>query len=129
MAKVLVIDDDAAMRRLVRRILNGAGHEAVEAQDGVVGLAKFHAEAPDIVITDIIMPEREGVQTILEMRATGSQIGIIAMSGGGMGTAQLYLNIARDLGADAVLAKPFRPDELIAAVDRLLNRKPPGGAG
>jgi CheY-like chemotaxis protein len=121
MPKVLVIDDDPAARRLIGRILSDARLQVVEAADGVEGLRKFHAEAPDLVVTDIIMPEKEGIQTIAEIRACGPATRIIAISGGGTGAGQLYLNMAEELGADAALAKPFRPSELLSLVDRLLN--------
>ena len=90
------------------------------------GVRKFRAEAPDLIITDIIMPEQEGIQTIREIRASdaGAEIGIIAISGGGAtgGDGSLYLAIAEELGADAVLQKPFRLAELVAIVDKLLTR-------
>jgi DNA-binding response OmpR family regulator len=117
MVKILVIDDDAAMREMVRRALADAHHEVIEAADGIEGINSFRAEAPAIVITDIVMPEQEGIQTIREMRAIRSDCVIIAMSGAGPG--ELYLNIAKMSGADAVLAKPFRPAELVALVDKL----------
>lgn len=119
-AKVLIIDDDAALRRLIRRILTAAGHPVVEARDGADGMRRFAAEAPALVITDIIMPDQEGMRTILDIRAAGSRVGVIAMSGGGVGRAQDYLDMAVDLGADAALRKPFRPNELLALVARLL---------
>jgi len=122
MAKVLVVDDDGAMRRLLRRILEAAGHVVVEAEDGRQGVKSFHAEAPDLVITDVVMPEQEGIQTIRDIRASGSKIGIIAMSGGGADGGALYLNMAQELGADAVLFKPMRPPEVIAQVNALLQR-------
>lgn len=120
MAKVLVIDDDATMRRLIHRTLANAGHEVVEAADGVQGMRMFLTEAPAVVITDLIMPDQEGIQTIREIRAAGSRAGIIAISGGGVGDGSLYLTLARELGANEVLPKPFRPAELIALVEKLL---------
>ena len=68
MAKVLIIDDEPHMRRLVRRILHDAGHEVVEAQDGDEGILRVKCDRPDIVITDIVMPGKEGIATILELR-------------------------------------------------------------
>ena len=122
MAKILVIDDDAAMRKVVRRTLADARHEIIEAADGIEGFKSFRAETPAIVVTDIIMPEQEGIATIREMRAIRSDVVIIAMSGGGAGPGDLYLDIAKVFGADAVLPKPFRPAELLALVERLTNR-------
>jgi DNA-binding response OmpR family regulator len=121
-AKILVIDDEAAMRRMIGRVLSGAGHEVLESEDGVDGLRKFRAEAPAIVITDIIMPHRDGLETIREIRDAKSKTGIIAISGGGIGDGALYLSISEEFGADAIVQKPFRPAELIAAVDKVLER-------
>jgi DNA-binding response OmpR family regulator len=131
LANILVIDDDPAMRRMIDRILTGAGHQVTEAVNGVDGMKKFRAAAPEIVVTDIVMPDQEGIETIMKMRATGSRIGIIAISGGGHGSAGDYLLAARGLGADAILAKPFRPDELTALVEHLLvgGGSAAGGAG
>lgn len=120
MPKILVIDDDASMRRMVERILVNAGHQVVEAANGVQGMRLFLTETPDIVVTDIIMPDQEGIQTIREMRAAGSKAGIIAMSGGGVGDGSLYLALAGELGADAVLSKPFRPTELVELIEKLI---------
>jgi DNA-binding response OmpR family regulator len=120
MAKVLVIDDDARIRRLVNRILSDARHQVIEAGDGVEGIKKFLSDAPDIVITDILMPEKEGIATIREIRSTGSKVGIIAMSGSLDGT-ELYLKMAGQLGADAVLPKPFRAAELIEVFNQVLS--------
>lgn len=126
MAKVLIVEDDTAMRQMIVRALTDAGHQSLEAKDGRDGVRKFRAEAPDLIITDIIMPEQEGIQTIREIRATetGAEIGIIAISGGGAtgGDGSLYLAIAEELGADAVLQKPFRLAELVSIVDKLLER-------
>ena len=122
MAKILVIDDDAAARRMISRVLTDAGHQVVSAGDGVEGMRRFRAEAPDLVITDIIMPEQEGMQTIAEIRGCGSKVAVIAISGGGAGAGTLYLSMAEELGADAALAKPFRPPELLALVEQMLAR-------
>jgi DNA-binding response OmpR family regulator len=121
MAKVLIIDDEASVRRMIARILNDAGHQTVDAADGLGGVRRYHAETPDLVITDLIMPEQEGIQTITDIRASGSQVPIIAISGGGAGSADLYLSMAEELGADAVLAKPFRPSDLLSLVEELLD--------
>jgi DNA-binding response OmpR family regulator len=126
MAKVLIIDDDAAMRRMMSRVLSDARHLVIEASDGLDGVRKFRSEAPNVIVTDIVMPEQEGIQTIREIRAEGSSVAIIAISGGGGGgDGSLYLTIAEELGADAVLQKPFRLAELVSVVDRMLNRDAP----
>ena len=112
MAKILVIDDDPMVRDTVIQILEDKGHQVVSAEDGRRGVALFRSQRPNLVITDIIMPEQEGIQTILEIRRLEPKAKIIAISGGGrMGNAD-FLAIARRLGADHGLTKPFDPEEL-----------------
>jgi len=126
MVKVLVIDDDPALRRMVSQVLADAGHQVVEAGDGLEGMQKFQACHPQVVIADIIMPDQEGIQTICEIRAGKSNTAIIAVSGGGRSrsrTAEVYLDLAERFGADAALAKPFRPAELLALIDGLLRER------
>lgn len=120
MAVVMVIDDDAALRRLIARALGGGGHEVVEAENGAEALALLPQHRPAIVVTDILMPKTEGIETINKVKELFPDIKIIAMSGGGMSRNLMFLDIARAIGAEATLAKPFRPAELVAAVDKLL---------
>lgn len=120
MALILVIDDAATVRQLMRRILADAMHSVIEAQDGEVGLALFEKHRPAIVITDLVMPNREGIETIQQIRRLSPAAKIIAMSTSGTATGEFYLGAARKLGADAVLAKPFEPAQLLESVDRLL---------
>jgi DNA-binding response OmpR family regulator len=124
-AKILIIDDDPDMRQMMGRALAHAHHEVIESADGVDGLRKFRTENPTIVITDIVMPHRDGLEMIREIREMGSNTGVIAVSGGGIGSGELYLSISEDFGADAVLQKPFRPADLIATVEKLLDRREP----
>jgi DNA-binding response OmpR family regulator len=121
MAKILVIDDDPGMRRTVTRILRRGGHEVIEAQDGLEGMKLFRTHRPDIVITDIVMPEREGIETILDLRRGNSALPILAISGG-LGRSNLYLDFAQKLGADATLAKPFRAADLLREINKLWQR-------
>jgi DNA-binding response OmpR family regulator len=121
MADILVIDDEAALRRLVARILKGAGHSVREAENGRVGLQLFRELRPALVITDIVMPDQEGIETILELRRDAPSLPILAISGGGGEGA--YLRMATGLGATEALAKPFGADELLAAVAKLLGQK------
>jgi CheY-like chemotaxis protein len=125
MALILVIDDEQMLRRTLRALLERAGHTVVEAEDGNQGLAQFDVQIPDLVLTDIIMPNREGVETIGDIRRRAPQTPIIAMSGGGSRGGDLFLTLAEQLGASATLAKPIRQAELIAAVDAAL--KPAAG--
>lgn len=124
MAKVLVIDDDPSFRRMIRMILTRMRHDVVEAQDGNEGVESFEAERPDLVICDIVMPNKEGIETILEIRALEPNARIIAMSGGGLSVGTGYLTAALKLGANLVLSKPFRPAELTAMVEQLLPNDP-----
>ena len=119
MSRILVCDDDQEMREVIRNILEEAGHIVEEAPDGEVGVDMFREMPTDIVITDIRMPEKSGNETIMELRSDYPWLKIIAMSGGGAVSADLYMQVARKLGADVALSKPFAPDELLSAVREL----------
>jgi DNA-binding response OmpR family regulator len=121
MTKILVIDDDILVRRTIARILEQGGYEVVLAEDGDKGVAKFRSERPDLVITDLIMPEKEGIETIIEMRREDPNARIIAVSGGGRVASMDFLVVASKLGAGAVLRKPFGPAELLDCVTRALE--------
>jgi CheY-like chemotaxis protein len=116
MAKILVIDDDAMVRETITQILEDLGHRVMIAEDGRSGVAAFRAERPDLVITDIIMLEQEGIQTITEIRGLSPETQIIAISGGGRIGNTDFLRIARHIGANDVIAKPFDPDDLATRV-------------
>jgi CheY-like chemotaxis protein len=115
-AQILLIDDDLLVRISVRAVLEGAGHSVTDADNGRSGLAAFGASRFDAVITDIIMPDMEGIETIRALRALDRQVPVLAMSGGGRGGSTDVLRAARALGADHVLHKPFEDDELLAAL-------------
>ena len=121
MARILVIDDDSAARDTIVQVLEDGGYEVTSAEDGRVGLASFRRAPPDLVITDIIMPEKEGIQTITEMRGERPDTKIIAISGGGRIGNTDFLRIARHLGAMDVIPKPFDPDDLLSCVGRCLQ--------
>lgn len=120
MARILVIDDEELARFTVREILESAGHEVVEARDGVEGLAMQRAQRCDLVVTDVIMPRKEGVEMIIEMKQEQPALRIIAISGGGRTRNLDFLKLAKEFGADKVLAKPFSADDLIGAVRECL---------
>ncbi len=120
MARILVFDDDPEMREAVRGILEEAGHEVEEAPDGEHGMQLYREQPSDIVITDIRMPQKTGNETIMELRSEFPYVKIIAMSGGGTVGADLYMQVARKLGADFAITKPFAPDELLSAVRSLV---------
>ena len=120
---VLLIEDNDLARRAIRVTLERAGCAVTCAEDGRRGLAAFQKSRPDLVITDIIMPEKEGFETIRAMRSVWPDGPIIAISGGGrIGDADL-LQMARLLGADAALQKPFEGDELLALMRACLERQ------
>lgn len=121
-ARILIIDDDDDLRLMMCRVLKNAGHDILEAADGLDGMRKFRAESPAIVITDIVMPHRDGLEMIREIRCAGSQTGIIAISGGGVRDGELYLTISQEFGADAIVQKPFRAAELVSVVERVAER-------
>lgn len=120
MALVLLIDDDPQLRNTLRRIVASAGHTVLEASDGREGLALFNSQPPDVVITDIIMPEKEGIETIIELRRSSHGSKILAISGGGHAGKIDFLTVAKKLGADLVLQKPIRAAELLNAVASLV---------
>ena len=116
MARILIIDDEELARFTIRDILETAGHEVVEAQNGNEGLAFQRAAPFDLVVTDIIMPEKEGVETIIELKQEFPDLGIVAISGGGRTRNLDFLQLAEQYGADRVLAKPFVEEDLLEAV-------------
>jgi CheY-like chemotaxis protein len=115
--RVLVIDDMEGVRRFVKRALERAGHEVLLIEDGKDAAAATGQGLPDVVLTDIFMPERDGLQTIRDLRAIAPQLPIIAMSGGGSSVPGDYLFMAKKLGASVVLRKPFTVSELLAALE------------
>lgn len=122
MASVLVVDDEPAIRTLLRHVLERDGHVVVEAENGRKAMRQLRGGAVDVVITDIIMPEQEGMQTIKEIRRLRPEIKIIAMSGGGRKLTMDFLPLAARLGADRTIEKPFKPASIAAAVTELLAR-------
>jgi len=124
MSKILVIDDDPQVRELLSRVLKREGYDLCVAADGDEGLEVTRNERPDLVITDIFMPEREGLSTIMELKRIRPGIGIIAISGGGHIARGDYLDAAVDMGANVGLAKPLDLKHLRATVARLLEAGP-----
>jgi len=125
-AAVLVVDDDIDLLRTLARRFHSAGSRVTVAKDGDEALARFHHSTPAVVVTDILMPNREGLDTIMKMKARSPEVKILAISGGGLMDAACVLDLAHRLGADAVLPKPFRADQLLEAVRNLIgNAKEP----
>lgn len=119
---VLVIDDDPVLLKSLANWFVDAGCNVMTAADGAVGLKKFAQVRPDLVVTDIIMPDREGVETIVAMKRQDTTVPIIAISGGGRIGPGEFLSLALRLGANAALAKPFRSKELLATAASLLDQ-------
>jgi DNA-binding response OmpR family regulator len=121
MARVLVIDDHTEIRELLRLTLQAAGYDVAVAPNGREGL-ELHRERPaELVITDIFMPEQEGLETIQELRRQSPSPKIIAMSGGGSLGALEYLPAAKEFGADHAIGKPFDCEAMVAAVREMLG--------
>lgn len=121
MARVLLIEDDPRLLGLMRDAFQKSGFETYVAENGKVGVEQFHALQPDLVVTDIVMPEREGMSVIMEVKKGLFDTGLIAISGGGERGRMAYLRWARELGADLVLQKPFRMSMLLWMAHELLS--------
>jgi DNA-binding NtrC family response regulator len=120
MARILVVDDDDQIRALLRVTLEREGHEVVEAADGNIALTLYHQSPADLVITDIIMPEKEGIEMIMELRRSDPEVKIIAISGGGSMNPVSYLKWASEFGAQRSFTKPIDREDLLTAVGELL---------
>ena len=118
--RILVIDDDALVRSTIRRLLEHAEFTVFEARHGADGLSLIARQPVDLVITDILMPEKEGIETILELRQSYPMLPIIATSGGDRTGNSDFLGMASKLGANRILPKPFRSKELLAMVGEIL---------
>ncbi len=121
MTTILLIDDEPLILDFMTKALERAGYSILAESDGVAGIDCFQRENVDLVITDLVMPEKEGIQTIRELLAIRPDLKIIAISGGGVVPSDLYLGIAEKFGAKKVLNKPFLHNELLFAVQEVLN--------
>lgn len=120
-ARILVIDDDPVVRDMLVEMLKREGYDVDSAEDGRAGMRRFREQPSALVITDVLMPEQEGLETLMQLRQSGRPVKVMAISGGGRVGADTYLNSARTLGADAILAKPFGREELLEKVTALLG--------
>ena len=121
MARILVIDDEPQVRNMLREILEDEGYEVVDAADGKEGLKVYRNEPTDLVITDLIMPEMEGLGIIRELQRDFPEVKIIAVSGGGRVVQKDYLQVAQKIGALHTFSKPIEINKLLTAVAELLN--------
>ena len=119
--KVLIIEDDPALLTLMGDGFKNAGLDVLLARNGQVGMELFDIIHPDLVITDIVMPAKEGVSVIIDIRKSLSDTPLIAISGGGTRGTKNYLHWARELGADMVVQKPFRVSILLMIANQLLS--------
>ena len=125
MASLLLIDDDEPLRTVTAEVLRSAGHTVHEAPDGKSGLKLCRAGAYDLIITDMMMPEMDGVELMVGLQHTAPRPRVIAISGGSRFSNPVYLPMAKKLGAQRVLQKPFRPEELVQAVAEVLAEPAP----
>jgi DNA-binding response OmpR family regulator len=126
--RILIVDDDALLRRLITKVFNDIGFEVEVAADGAAAIEAFRRFRPSVVLLDIIMPGREGLETTVDMRAIDPAVPIIAMSGGGRIGPNEFLAVAEALGATATIAKPFNTGQIRDLVNSVLqsSERPPG---
>jgi CheY-like chemotaxis protein len=121
MPKILVIDDDPSIVTMLKKMLERAGYEVDIASNGSEGLEKIESSPPDLLVTDIVMPEKEGLELIFYLRKKNPRLKIIAISGGGRFNYDGYLTSAKHLGADMIFQKPLVHKEFIQAVTDLIH--------
>src|SRR5687767_7768938 len=121
MARILIIEDNKHTRKLVRTALEASKYEVDEAADGAAGIYAYLRYGPDLVLCDLVMPGREGLETIRELRQHDPEARIVAMSGGSADGSLSWLPLAAKLGACDTIAKPFTGEEILVYVDELLR--------
>jgi len=124
MAHILLVDDDPLLRKVLQATLEAQGYQIVAVDDGKAALNVFSPQKFDIVITDLVMPEMDGLEFILRLRKDYAAVPILALSGGGRSRNMEVLEHAGAFGATAVLPKPFLPEQLVQLVATLLKTKP-----
>jgi CheY-like chemotaxis protein len=121
-ALILVIDDEAEIRRWLRRVLEMAGHEVLDAPNGKVGVELYEQKEPDVIITDMMMPEMDGAETIVSIRSRCLDAKIIAISGGSESVAaSTCLSVGKVVGALRMISKPFTKEEILEAIGEVLD--------
>lgn len=122
MKSILLIEDDTQFRKMLKQMLERQGYEVVEAKDSKEGIKLYHQAPADLIITDIIMPEKEGVETIIELKHDYPDVKIIAISGGSRGIdAESCLFYVKEIGVPHTFTKPFDHKELLAVIQELLG--------
>jgi CheY-like chemotaxis protein len=124
MATILIIDDDGDVRDTLAFVLEEAGYETLVASSGAEGARLFRDERPDLIVTDMIMPETDGIEAMRAIQAVNPRARIVAMSGHSFAGSGYYLKLAKRFGAMAVLPKPFEADELLSIVASCLTAIP-----
>ncbi|MFN8241093.1 MAG: response regulator [Bacteroidales bacterium] len=121
MSGILLVEDNTELREMLREALSKRKYSIFEACDGRDAINKFKPQLMDIVVTDLIMPEEDGLKVIMKVKEIKPEIKIIAISGGGKAGPGSYLNLARVLGADETFSKPFSLSSLVSKVDELMT--------
>jgi DNA-binding response OmpR family regulator len=116
MASILLVEDDDQLRTMLKLLLTSSGHEVWEAPNGTRVRDMHQQQRFDLIITDLVMPDKEGLEVIMELRLRDEDVKIIAISGGGQVGAESYLRIAQKLGVKRTLSKPFGNQEFLEAV-------------
>lgn len=120
MKHILIIDDERPIRLMLRKLLEFEGYEVTEASDGNEAIQCYNEKQPDLIITDLIMPEKEGLETMAELFKKNPELKVIAMSGGGRSKPGGYLHTAKLLGAIETFEKPIRKNDLLDAIKRMI---------
>jgi CheY-like chemotaxis protein len=123
MPGVLIVEDDKELREMLKMSLLRRNYTVLEAENGKAAITHFKPLLTDLVITDLIMPEEDGLKVVIKLRELKPSIKIIAISGGGKVGPGSYLNLAKALGADAIYSKPFSINDLIAKIEQLLENE------
>ena len=124
MARILIIDDEPQIRSMLTLMLERDGYEVIEAPDGVEGIKAYRQNPADLIITDLIMPNKDGIGMIIDLKKEFPDVKIIAMSGGGLNKPDGYLKGAKKLGASCTLTKPIDREEMLRAVRDILRGSP-----
>jgi CheY-like chemotaxis protein len=123
MAQIVIAEDCNIQRQLFAAVLHAAGHECRLAANGDQLLKELETAAPDLIVTDLFMPDRDGIEVIQALRRSGNTTPILAMSGGFHGSCEIYLRMAKALGANVLLPKPVSPQTLVDGVSEALTRR------
>ena len=120
MKSILIVDDEAGIRKVMKAILENEGFSVLEAAGGNEAIRQYGKYSPDLVVTDLLMPGKDGIETLFELRQINCNVRVIALSGGGRICSESYLNYAMKLGATAAIEKPFTSVEFMAVINRAM---------